>query len=586
MTTLRRPEFAPPSECAAVEDPARESIMPFIGSILEHVPQRSITIERTLDLAEDLYLADHVFVHAPGIKPLSACLPVLPMTVSLEIMAEAAACLAQGHGLIGFECVKATRWIELADTETLTLRIEARHERVDPERQIHRVAAAIHVGKQTTPAISADVLLAPRYQLELAFAFTEFSSPRRHPLTGEQLYRERLLFHGPSYQCLVGDIILGEEGATGELLVKSPTENQFRSIRRPQLLTDPQLLDAVGQLVGVWAMERERYVFPIGIEKLELYRPTPPAGTRVPVHVEIVDDEAKTLRANIEIQDGAGGVWMRIRHWRMWKFRWERRFVEFRRTPTRRMLSEPLALPSLPPTAVCQTLSAKDLSNFDAGLLARFYLHVDEMPEYAAKAAAPQRQMQWLFGRVAAKDAARAWLERRTRDEAMAHPAAFAIENDARGRPSIKYLSGDKGPPRISIAHCEDRAIAIAHDGALGVDIELIRTRDQSFLEVFSTAAERNLLIGQVGGGSSDQMAEWITRLWCAKEAAGKLLETGVEGGPKKFEATGIDAAGAVRISHGESGRPVWVRTVRDADFIIAYATLAVGPGAECVGIC
>ena len=56
-----------------------------------------------MTLDEDLHLADHAFVHAPGVKPLFACLPVVPMTLSLEILAEAAACLAPGYGLIGFE---------------------------------------------------------------------------------------------------------------------------------------------------------------------------------------------------------------------------------------------------------------------------------------------------------------------------------------------------------------------------------------------------------------------------------------------------------------------------------------------------
>ena len=91
-----------------------EPRMPFIGSVLDYVPGERITIERKLSVDEDLYLADHAFVHAPGIKPTSACLPVVPMTMSLEIMAEAAACLAPGCGLLGFEDVRSVTWIDLA----------------------------------------------------------------------------------------------------------------------------------------------------------------------------------------------------------------------------------------------------------------------------------------------------------------------------------------------------------------------------------------------------------------------------------------------------------------------------------------
>jgi phosphopantetheinyl transferase len=578
MTGNQCPEFALAEEDRNGQsaESGSASIMPFLGQILQHFPGESITVQRSLTLAEDLHLADHVFVHAPGIKPLSACLPVVPMTVSLEIMAETAACLAPGHGLIGFEDVEASRWIELADTDTLTLRITGRYRRLDPERQIHRIATSIYVEQQTTPAISANMLFAGSYQLDLSLRFSEFANPYRYELTAEQVYQERHLFHGPSYQCLAGEIVLGDAGAIGELLVRSPA-GLFRSVRQPQLLTDPQLLDAIGQIIGIWAMERERCVFPIGIKKLELYRPTPPAGTRVPVRVEITSDEAKTLHADIEIEDGAGAVWMRIRDWRMWKFRWERRFVDFRRLPTRYALSQPVALPSLAPSAVCRMLSIRNLSNFDAGLLARCCLHMDEMPDFAGKAGVPQRQQQWLLGRITAKDAVRAWFAQRARTEEMLHPAAFAIANDARGQPATKHLSGPDPLPKVSIAHCEDRAIAIADDNAVAVDIEQIRARDPGFLDAISTEAERDLLRDQVGGGSSDWTTEWTTRLWCAKETAGKLLGTGVDGTPRRFEAIAIGVDGVIQVLPRDGDHLVFVTTTRDGDFIIAYATTAAG---------
>lgn len=572
MTGSQRPEFTQAED--GQDGPSAESgsapTMPFLGRILEHVPGESIAVQRSLTLAEDLHLADHVFVHAPGVKPLEACLPVLPLTVSLEVMAETAACLAPGHGLIGFEDVQATRWIELADTDTLTLRIVGRRERFDPERQIHHIAASIYIEGQTTPAISASVLFACSYQRDLSLSFTEFANPYRYEMTAEQVYRERHLFHGPSYQCLVGEILLGDAGVVGEMLVRSPA-GLFLSTRQPQLLTDPQLLDGIGQIIGVWATERERYAFPIGLGKLELYRPTPSAGTRVPVRVEITSNQAKTLHADIEIEDGAGAVWMRIRDWRMWKFRWERRFVDFRRLPNRYLLSEPAALPSLAPAAVCRMLSIGDLSSFDAGLLARLCLHMDEMPDFAAKAGVPPRQRQWLLGRIAAKDAVRAWLAKAAGAEDMLHPAAFVIDNDARGQPAATRLPGSV--PKVSIAHCEDRAIAIADDEAVGVDIERIAARDPGFLDTIGTVAERALLTDRIGGGDSDGADEWITRLWCAKEAAGKLLGTGVDGGPRRFEAVAVGMDGVIQIQPPGGERRVFVATTRDGDFIIAHAS-------------
>ncbi len=218
-------------------------------------------------------------------------------------------------------------------------------------------------------------------------------------------------------------------------------------------------------------------------------------------------------------------------------------------------------------------LSIRDLSSFDAGLLARLCLHMDEMPEFAAKAGVPQRQKQWLLGRVAAKDAVRAWLARCAGAEDMLHPAAFVIDNDARGQPAATRLPGPGPVPKVSIAHCEDRAIAIADDEAVGVDIERIAARDPSFLDTIGTAAERALLTDRIGGGDSEGADEWITRLWCAKEAAGKLLGTGVDGGPRQFEAVAVGVDGVIQILPPGAERRVFVATTRDGDFIIAHAT-------------
>lgn len=544
-----------------------ERTMPFIGEVLNHVPGESITVERHLTIAEDLHLADHAFVHAPGVKPLSACLPVLPMTMSLEILAEVAACLAPGHGLIGFAEIEARRWIELADTDTLRLRISAQHERLDPEQRTHDIVASISIGEDNTPAISATVICGPHYLLGLSLAFSELTNPSRYPLTAEQVYAERRLFHGPSYQCLAGGMLLGDRGAVGELLVRSP-HMLFRSNPRPLLLTDPALLDAVGQLIGVWAMERERYVFPIGIEKLELYRPTPSPGTRVPVRLEITHDGPKTLHADVEIQDGAGGVWMRIKGWRDWKFRWERRLLDFRRLPSRYLLSRALALPALERGAQCQMLAASDLGGFDAGLLARFYLHVDEMPAFRDKAGNPKRREQWLLGRIAAKDAVRSWIAKQSDASEMLHPAAFVIENNAAGQPVVQLRSTSATPPAVSISHCEDRAIAIVHGEAAGVDLERIIAPDNELLETITTERERKLLMRF----AEAERPAWATRLWCAKETAGKLEGTGVDGSPRGFEASALDVHEALEILHLKSGRRTLVNTIQEGEFIVAYA--------------
>jgi phosphopantetheinyl transferase len=543
--------------------------LPFIGGIASYVPGRTISVERRLTLDEDLHLADHHFVHAPGVKPLAGCFPVVPMTVSLEIMAEAAACLVPGLGLTGFENVSAQRWIALEDTDALMLRIDARLEQAGPMRNSARAAVAVFVKGQAQPAISASVLLGKHYPLSLAFGFGELTGPACRTLDAAQVYAQRHLFHGPRFQCLTGSIVVGAKGAAAELLVRAP-DDLFRSTRRPQMLTDPALLDTVGQLIAVWAMQQGRAAFPIGLAKLELYQPAPAPGTRVPVRIEITGNSLMMLTANVEIQDGSGGVWLRIADWKSWQFQWDQRLVDFRREPTRHLLSDASTLPV--PGPVCQRLTKQRVAGFDLALLARHYLHMDEMASFFKKGSAPPRQMQWLLGRIAAKDAVRAWHARRCNSEQRLHPAAFAIESDARGQPVVsRWPDQRQAPPLVSIAHCENHAIAVAHGEPVGVDIERIAERGDDFFKAVSSESERVLFAAFAGNARQ----EWVTRLWCAKEVLGKLMGTGVDEAPQRFEAQSTGADGSLLMCHGGSGRQARVVTVRDGDFMLA---LGLGP--------
>jgi phosphopantetheinyl transferase len=558
---LLDPHRAPPI-ATYDSQPSDEPLLPFLGTVLEHIPGAAITIERRLDLAEDLYLPDHSFVHAADVKPASACMPVLPMTMSLEAMAEIAACLAPGYGLLGFENVQATRWIELADAEAISMRISARSESVDAEHGTVRIAAAIRVEGQSGPAISASVIFGDRYRASLAPDFHELSNAHHFFCDAERLYAERHMFHGPSFRTIVGEIIVGDDGVVGQLIVPS-SEALFRSTRRPQLLTSPALLDAIGQLVAIWALEHERFAFPIGLGKLEIYGPTPPVGTRTPVRVHITRPDAKAVVANVEVQDGAGGVWMRIEGWRSWKFRWERRLADFRRLPERFLLSETLA--ASPGRPVVSVLDSKNFGNFDSGMLARCCLSMNEMDSFKSHEKYPQRQQQWLFGRVVAKDAVRRWIAEQTGEAKPPHPASFSIEHDAIGRPIVRELAGFVSPPNVSLAHCETHAVAVAHADPVGVDIERIAARESSFVEMFTSSKERQML----EGFPAEDRDVWVTRLWCAKEAVGKLLGAGLSA-PRSIEAIAASDDGRLEIRDHKSSRTFSVGTTRHGDFIVA----------------
>ena len=108
------------------------------------------------------------------------------------------------------------------------------------------------------------------------------------------------------------------------------------------------------------------------------------------------------------------------------------------------------------------------------------------------------------------------------------------------------------------------------------MDIEPIRPRQPSFLETIATDAERRLLNAN-GSGWTDPGGEWVTRLWCAKEAVGKLLGIGMNGSPRAYELRAVDPDGMMQVAHRESGRVSAVRTLREHELIIAYAGAHLG---------
>jgi acyl transferase domain-containing protein len=78
--------------------------LPLLGEILRLEPGKEAVMRRRLDLAEDLFAADHTLGGrtVSKVDPNQHGLPVMPMTFSLEMMAELASLLVPGQVVIGF----------------------------------------------------------------------------------------------------------------------------------------------------------------------------------------------------------------------------------------------------------------------------------------------------------------------------------------------------------------------------------------------------------------------------------------------------------------------------------------------------
>ena len=544
--------------------------MPLVGEVLEHIPGERIVTERTLHLDEDLFLHDHAFLDDGGVRSIEGCLPVLPLTFVMEVLAETSICLAPGYGVIGLEKVRASRWIAMKNCRSAHLRVEAKLESVDEQTGVCRVKAEVFCDGESSGA--ATVLLGTSYQQDVHINLHTGTQPTTWPFELADIYRERHLFHGPELQCVSNFGRIDEEGMTGELTIL-PTSGLFASNPTPQLLLDPVILDGCAQLMGLWALANEFYVLPHGINKLELYRQTPPAGTRCEVHVQIAkcDRENRTVIVDVEVLDDTGAVWLRIQGWREWVFDYYPVLLHGQRVPRQICISTDIDSPDLPAGTFCSGMRREVLRHANIEWLARLMLHPVEMPVFE-ELPNIRRQWDWLMGRITAKDAARRWIAAQEGSSEMIHPAQLVVAATELGQPVLQCVIPDVTLPAISIAHKDQLAYAVASALPIGVDIEPVAGPAGGILDTFATPAEVELLESFI---REQPDADWPSRLWCAKEAVGKALGTGLAGRPTDFEAIDAGADGRILIHYRPNGSRLIVQTLQNDGSIVAVSSLA-----------
>jgi phosphopantetheinyl transferase len=273
-------------------------------------------------------------------------------------------------------------------------------------------------------------------------------------------------------------------------------------------------------------------------------------------------------------------------NWQDMRFFWPKELYDFCRFPKRYPVSTPWKMPlmRLPEGErfACQRLSPtpEHTRAITIKTLVHDLLSQAERKEWRNLRGLDIRRTEWLFGRAAAKDAVRRLVTQR--HGTAIFPADIEIHQDGDGRPFARLLgTGDSAiMPSISIAHSDGVAVAIAgycHEGeCLGIDIERLRPRQEAFQAIAFNQHELALL-DSVASSARD---EWVTRLWCAKEASAKALGKGLVEGPRSLVAWRLDVAtGSVEVMLGEgltreypelAGVPLVVYTAREESWVVA----------------
>jgi malonyl CoA-acyl carrier protein transacylase/phosphopantetheinyl transferase (holo-ACP synthase) len=512
------------------------SAFPALGARRD-IGDGSVAFERRLTLDSDPYLRDHLFgrIRSPYAGDLTG-LPVVPMAMTLEMLAEAGLASVSPEGrasVVKVERVRLHRWLTL-DRGYLDVRLVARLQPdAEPNRrkadvelfELHEAAPAGRwSAAEATVVVAAGLPSAPAGRRLGGDAGEVSQSPER--------YRRELVFQGPSFRGFERALRLTGAGIEATVIVP-PRDRLFAGDAMPALATAANLMDASGQAIARWAVDYQTRwdgIYPF-FTVYEQFAPLPSPGERLRC-VALVQDDGSVVAGDVEFQRPDGTVLFRYLDFR------QRRFS---------MTAE---------IAACVRTYDVDYEfsrPFDAGVgflgrlldggyhdivrperaifqqaIAHTVLGARERETWRALPPAGPWRARWLMGRVAAKEAVQRWLEERHGQSLSI--IEIEIGADERGKPVVSFADRVRPiePPELSISHADTMAVAVvAADVSVGVDIEEERDGNPR------TVPELAFVEGEFAEAARAGVPP--IALWCAKEAAAKALGVGLLGEPRRW---------------------------------------------------
>ncbi len=471
---------------------------PLIGEIVAHEPGQRIVMRRRLDVSEDLYAGEHTVGgrEVSQVDPSQHGLPVMPMTFNLEMMAEVANQLVPGQVTIAIRDVQLARWLAFEEDVSL-VEVEAEVMTKPPKDPQASASAFVrvevrdlgHVAEPNLPGATAatgTVVLAPQYPEPPGCDLPPLANPHPPVPTLEQMYRN--LFHGPSFQGVYQLDTMGDEGIQSQCRVL-PRDTLFRSNKNPQFLLDPVTLDIIMHPSAAWHLEQPdqsgRILLPYELKRIEFYGPAPAVGDEFECQSRVGHTSPRQFSHDGDVFDRQGRIWCRLRNVRSWRFYLPFGEVNFHGPKDEYFLTQDW--PGLLPPGVLD--GAADEAESFGGKLApsdvdawcvRFTPSADLLQPALQTAAAqvtlskneqrelrdlrlpPAEHTRSVFGRIAAKDAARIlW---RLHNGARLFPADIEIGCDGYRRPTAALRGGNSPAdfPAVSFAATDRFMVGVA----------------------------------------------------------------------------------------------------------------------------
>ena len=524
------------------------AISPLISGAdkLEDTPGISVEITKTIRLADYPFLSDCAY----GTTQLSytderlrGFLP-LPLSVGAEMMAELAQQLVPKRHVLRIDDLVCRHQLAFSND---SLKVFLRAERVaspDPAYAAVKVQLRGDSKNQTYtwPAMEGVFLLSGDPPEQRAFVPDELERQRNVHWEQRDIYPDRL-HYGPSLQLVEGADLWSEAGLNYE--VRAPDHgNAAAHTRVPIFVVDPMLFEGVFSGFPLWRTHEKfgaNFCVIFRLRRLELHAASFPEEQRFNCYLRLRSFTPKSLIGDISVTDGNGNLLAEVEGLEQMTERVPPAYRQLILSPAVTFLTDELSPEVL--GAGNTPVSGVVVSDVPYPMFERneeFWLRVmsdivlgkSERREFARRTGSAGRRTEWLFGRIAAKEATRRFLHRYY--QARWSDADILVWPDDSGKPrAIGEWSGFVSAKLdLTIAHTSRLVVAaVAPSSRIGIDIESIgRTLSVEFTRgVFDDTVETGLAESMPGSSYAH------LRFWCAKEAVSKALGTGIRYSPKEM---------------------------------------------------
>lgn len=264
---------------------------------------RQYQIRRALKLEANPFLRDHKIGDNP----------VLPATCAATWAVNSCEQLYPGYTFFSIEDFKVLKGIVFDSSLSPEYTLDLKEISKEPERQVTFEALITSQGAKGPPRYhySLKVGLARRIPPPPVMPLPDLGGGSAgRAISGQALYEDGTLFHGPSFQGVDQVVTLSPVSLVVRcILPRLPEDHQGQF---PVQTGNPYLYDAIVQCLLIWSQQYYRTpCLPSYLQKLEQFKLIP-FETPCTVAMEVRSFNESSVSADILVQDGAGEVYVRI----------------------------------------------------------------------------------------------------------------------------------------------------------------------------------------------------------------------------------------------------------------------------------